>query len=104
MSEFKIFHYKLNTRKLPAEAKGLIFVLLADLHNHMYGPDNERLLAAIEAQKPDAILVAGDMLIAHTGQSFAPALHLLLKLREKGYPVFYGNGNHEYRMINKPVL
>ena len=104
MSEFKIFHYELNTRKLPAEAKGLIFVLLADLHNHMYGPDNERLLAAIEAQKPDAILVAGDMLIAHTGQSFAPALHLLLKLREKGYPVFYGNGNHEYRMRIYPEV
>lgn len=98
MSDFKIFEYELNTKKLPADSEGFTFVMLADLHNNTYGPDNERLLAAIEVQKPDAILVAGDMLVAHAGQSFAPALHLLQALRIKGYPVFYGNGNHEYRM------
>ena len=72
MSDFKIFEYELNTGKLPAGSKALTFVLLADLHNKTYGPDNERLLEAIDAQKPDAILVAGDLLIAHTKQSFAP--------------------------------
>jgi len=104
MSEFKIFEYQLHTKKLPADGKELIFVMLADLHNKTYGPDNERLLTAIEEQKPNAVLVAGDMLIAHTKRSFAPALHLLGSLREKGYPVFYGNGNHEHRMRMKPEI
>jgi hypothetical protein len=97
MSEFKIFHYTIESEKLPVGEK-FTFVLLADLHNHMYGKENERLVRGIEAQRPDAVLVAGDMLVAHTGRSFAPALDLFRKLRECRLPVFYGNGNHEYRM------
>lgn len=98
MSKFKEFHYNLNTDKLPKDSQGLTFVLLADLHNHVYGPGNQRLLEAIEAQKPDAVLSAGDMLIGHSQHSYAPALELFQKIREKKFPVFYGNGNHEYRM------
>lgn len=98
MSKFKEFHYYLNTKKLPGGSKGLTFVLLADMHNHVYGPDNEQLLDAVEAQKPDAVFSAGDMLIGHSEHSFMPALELFQRLREKKLPVFYGNGNHEYRM------
>lgn len=104
MSKFKIFKYELNTKKLPENFEGFTFVMLADLHNKTYGPDNEQLLAAIEAQNPDAILVAGDMLVASPEQSFAPAQQLLLRLREKGYPIFYGNGNHEHRMRMQPQI
>lgn len=104
MSDFKIFHYNLTTEKLPGEWEGITFVLLADLHNQVYGPGNERLLSAIEAQKPDAVLVAGDMLISHTGASFAPALELFQNIRKRHYPVFYANGNHEYRMRIYPEV
>ncbi len=104
MSDFKIFHYNLETNKLPKRSRELTFVLLADLHNHTYGPDNERLLEAIEAQRPDAVLAAGDMLIAHTEQPLAPALVLFQRIRQKGFPVFYGNGNHEYRMRLYPEV
>ncbi len=98
MSKFKEFHYHLNTEKLPRDSQGLTLVLLTDLHNHRYGPGNEQLLAAIGEQKPDAVLSAGDMLIGHSQHSFAPALELFQRIREKKYLVFYGNGNHEYRM------
>ena len=37
------------------------FVLLSDLHNKSFGKQNERLFWAIEQEKPDAILIAGDM-------------------------------------------
>lgn len=103
MSDFKTFYYELKTAKLPAERE-LTFILMADLHNHIYGPDNERLLAAIEAQRPDAILVAGDMLISNTKQSFEPALALFQRLGEKKFPVFYGNGNHEHRLRMHPEI
>ena len=103
MSKFKTFQYHLNTAKLP-EKRDLTFSLMADLHNHRYGPDNERLLAAIEAQKPDAILVAGDMLISNTKQPFEPALALFQRLRKKGFPIFYGYGNHEERLLIHPEL
>ena len=104
MSKFKQFHYHLNTKKLPKGSRERIFVLLADLHNHVYGPENQVLLDAIKAQKPDAVLTAGDMLIANGQDSFAPALRLFQRLCREGLPVFYGNGNHEYRMRLHPEV
>lgn len=72
-------------------------VVLADLHNKRYGRDNEKLLEAIREQKPDFIFVAGDLLTAKPGKSFETALQLLAALA-KDYPIYYGNGNHEYRL------
>lgn len=104
MSKFKEFHYHLNTEKLLKGSKDLTFVLMSDLHNHEYGPGNAMLLEAVKAQKPDAVLVAGDMLIAHSEESFVPALELFERLRAMGFPIFYGNGNHEYRMRLRPKV
>lgn len=72
-------------------------IVLADLHNKRYGRENERLLEAIREQKPDFILVAGDLVTAKPGRSLEPAIQLLKELA-KDYPIYYGNGNHEYRM------
>ena len=47
------------------------FVLLSDLHNKVYGKHNKRLLYAITKQRPDAILIAGDMLVGKRGISKA---------------------------------
>lgn len=38
-------------------------VFLSDLHDNVYGTDNEPLVAAIRAFKPDAVLIGGDMMI-----------------------------------------
>lgn len=72
-------------------------VVIADLHNKQYGRDNESLLCAIREQKPDFILIAGDILTASPGKTMKPALHFLRALAEE-YPVYYGNGNHEHRL------
>lgn len=72
-------------------------VVLADLHNKRYGRYNEKLLESIREQQPDLIFVAGDMLTARPGKSPEAALQLLDTL-VKEYPVYYGNGNHEYRI------
>ncbi len=72
-------------------------VVLADLHNNQYGKENERLLEAIRAQKPDAIWVAGDILTASKKPRYDHALALLKQLAEQ-FPVYYANGNHEHRL------
>lgn len=72
-------------------------VVLADLHNKRYGRENERLLEAIRQQKPDFILVAGDLITAKPGKSLKPAIQILKDLAQD-YPIYYGNGNHEYRL------
>lgn len=86
--------YEIRSEKLTKPCK---FVLLADLHNKSFGKGNDRLLAAIEEIKPDAVLTAGDMLTAERGADFTNALTLLERLAES-YPIYYGMGNHEYRL------
>ena len=50
-------------------------VVIAVLHNKQYGRDNESLLCAIREQKPDFILIAGDILTASPGKTMKPALN-----------------------------
>nr|WP_304974086.1 metallophosphoesterase [uncultured Acetatifactor sp.] len=81
----------------PRIRRGCRAVLLTDLHNKCYGKGNERLLAAIRGQKPDFILIAGDLVTANTKAPLEPAVQLLENLVRE-YPVYYANGNHEQRL------
>lgn len=93
-NRFVIKKYKLISDKIRNPHR---FVVLADLHGKEYGKQNEKLLSAIDETKPDAILIAGDMLAAKKGKKFQHVLRFLNEL-EKKYPIYYGNGNHEYRL------
>lgn len=73
------------------------FVFVSDLHNHAYGKNNERLLTAIDEAAPDFIVTAGDMLVARPGERMDTAIQFVEELAGR-YPVYYGNGNHEYRL------
>lgn len=72
-------------------------VVLADLHNKKYGTDNDKLLQAIREEQPDGIFIAGDMITATKSKSIKGVLEFLEELA-KEYPIYYGNGNHEYRI------
>lgn len=88
----KVF-YRLSSEKISKPVK---FTVLADLHDRKYGEQNEKLLQAIEDERPDAVLVAGDMLTAlNEREKVAEAL--IGKLARK-YRIYYGLGNHEAKM------
>ena len=93
-SRFVIVSYEIRSDKL---AKPCRMVLLSDLHNRSFGRDNERLIRKITELSPDGILVAGDMLTATKGHDYSAALRLMERLSE-AYPIYYGMGNHEYRL------
>ena len=93
-NRFVVTKYKVSTEKTKRSHK---FVVLADLHGKEYGFENEKLLEAIREQEPTGILIAGDMLTAVPGEKFHHVLKFLGEISKK-YPVFYGNGNHEYRI------
>ena len=78
-------------------------VVLADLHDKQFGRDNERLLEAIREQKPDMILIAGDIVTADKGMKLEKAISVLKRLAAE-YPVYYANGNHEHRMKLYPKV
>lgn len=77
--------------------KDFRFVFLSDLHNKEYGPGNEKLLSAIDACHPDAVLIGGDVLTAAPGERVEPAAEFVGRLAEK-YLIYYANGNHEQRL------
>ena len=97
---FKVTHYEIQSPKLKNGRKRKI-ILLSDLHNYNYGENNERLLNAIKAEKPDLILVAGDMIVGNVGASVETAKNLMTQL-PKICDIYYANGNHEQRMKEDP--
>ncbi len=72
-------------------------VVLADLHNKKYGMNNEKLIHAIRQEHPDGIFIAGDMITASKGECIKDVLDFLKELA-KEFPIFYANGNHEFRL------
>lgn len=98
MSEFKVTRYKVrlkDEKKGPEQPFSVVF--LSDLHNKSYGKNNDILLQEIWNEKPEAVFVAGDMLIADHIPQMDAAISLMNELT-KQYPVYYANGNHEQRM------
>lgn len=96
MKDFKIVRYQVSAGKY-GFVQRIRIVLLSDLHNQRYGRKNEVLIRAIDRLKPDLVAAAGDMFTPQKERTEFAALHLMEALAEK-YPVFYGNGNHEYIM------
>lgn len=93
-NRFEVTEYQFTDSRIRKKCRA---VVIADLHNKCYGKENEKLLLAIREQKPDFILVSGDVLTAKPGKSLEVAVHLIKELA-KDYPVYYGNGNHEHRL------
>ncbi len=93
-NRFVTVEYEITSDKV---IKPCRMVLLSDQHNKEFGKENARLLEKIDGISPDGILVAGDMLTAERGKSFQPALRLMHNLAQK-YKLYYGMGNHEYRL------
>lgn len=98
MKKFKITKYQIKSEKINQKLK---FVMISDWHNVVFGEKNEPVFEAIQKINPDAILIAGDLVL---GKPEAPLLNALHSLEEliKTAPVFYAPGNHEQRMKRYP--
>lgn len=94
--------YEIRTEKLKKEEPPLRILLLADLHNRLWGEGQGQLLDAADRFGADMILCAGDMVLGQAHAGMNHALLLFEKLSERGVPVIAGNGNHESRMRQRP--
>lgn len=91
---FVIRRYPFSSGKIKKPVK---LVMLSDLHNYQYGKDNVQLLAAIEKEAPDAVVLAGDMITAGKKEKFEKTVEFLEKIKDK-YPLYYAYGNHEHKI------
>lgn len=70
--------------------------LLTDLHSTIYGNAQKALISLIRKQKPDILLLAGDIAddkVPHNG-----TVQLLAAIGQR-YPCYYVAGNHEFRSL-----
>ena len=101
LRDFRVTKYRICSQKLNGIKKEKKIIFLSDLHNRMYGEENERLLERIRNQHPDLILIGGDMLVRKDGNSYDKTVHFLAKL--PGIcPVYCANGNHEQKLKELP--
>lgn len=94
----KISHYTVKSKNIPKEFDGSKFIVLADLHNNSFGKDNEILINTVKAINPDFIIIAGDMIVGNDNPDYAIVSTLLTEL-SFSYPIYYGFGNHEQRIM-----
>ena len=100
LKKFQITSYEYRTKKITQSVK---FAVVADLHAHVYGRDNDILIQKIKEQKPDISLVPGDMIVSRYPETYETAYQTFEKLTEIA-PVYFSNGNHESRVSKVPVM
>lgn len=89
-NHISINSYKIETNKVKNNYR---IVLIADLHNKVFGNNNDVLIQKIKEQKPDFVVAAGDMVFKKE-KNVDIARDLLCSVSEFA-PVYYGMGNHE---------
>lgn len=80
---------------LPEGFDGYKIAHLSDLHGHEYGEGNADLLARVAEEKPDLIVITGDLIDQKSQLAMAPALARGLAAIA---PTCYVTGNHEWAL------
>lgn len=84
--------YKVSSQKLKA-FKGFKILQLSDLHSKNFGRDNNKLLELIDKEKPNIIVMTGDMINSRQGE-FSTFISLAKKL-VVSYETYFVEGNNE---------
>lgn len=82
-------------------------VHLSDLHGKNFGKRNLKLIEKVSAEKPDVIVITGDIIHTYTQRNCQTAVEAVSQLKEIA-PVLYVAGNHEmrnkgYRQLKKQL-
>lgn len=67
-------------------------ILITDLHSHIYGKDQHKIVTRMAKEKPDLILLAGDIA---DDQVPIEGTEIFLKEIQDMAPIYYVTGNHE---------
>lgn len=101
-NQIETTHFDVQSPKLPESFDGLQIVQISDLHNKSFGKENTVLLNKIKNEKPDIILITGDIVDSrHT--DFDVSLHFARQCVTIA-PTYYVSGNHEHRFDHADEL
>lgn len=90
-----VTHTQVELSGLPSDFDGYTIVHLSDLHGHEYGEGSADLLARVREQKPDLIVITGDLIDQEGQLQMIPALARSLAAIA---PAYYVTGNHEWSL------
>lgn len=90
--------YKIILNQLPQQMNGMKVVHISDLHDAKFGENQERLIEQVKTEKPDLIVVTGDLIDRHNYEleRSLDAVKGFVKIA----PTYFVDGNHEIS-INK---
>lgn len=97
INEFVVSRHDIKIFCKTAQKSPVRMIFLSDLHGKSYGKENSELIAAIRKERPDVILIGGDLLTRSVESSDQTAKKLLREL-VKVSPVYMANGNHEQKL------
>lgn len=86
----KIVQYTITSEKIK---KPMRIALVTDLHSCKYGAGQKTLIDAVDREKPDMILLGGDIFDDEIPDDNTKTF---LSAIAKKYPCYYVTGNHEY--------
>lgn len=101
MKKIDISEYIIESDKFKKNFRGFKFIMLSDLHSNVYKVNLHDVNEIIKNERPDAILVAGDMFNGKTTDDVSDVANFLNALAKR-FQIFYSLGNHEYRMKIDP--
>lgn len=93
-NRFVTVRVELAISKLSKECR---FVLISDLHDKVYGSQNDKVIDAVHKINPDFIVLAGDLVTSQVNEDMTPGIELVKALSAR-YRIYYGLGNHESKM------
>ena len=88
-----ISNYTIKSDRLPKSFNKFKIVQVSDLHNKVFYKDNKPLVSKIISQKPDIIVITGD-LVDRRKYNEENAISFIDKIKSIA-PIYYVNGNHE---------
>lgn len=86
----KTVHYTITSDKINTPMR---IALITDLHSCKYGDGQKTLIDAVDKEKPDMILLGGDIFDDEIPEDNTKTF---LTAMAKRYPCYYVTGNHEY--------
>ena len=98
---FRVVRYRFVNGKLGTDH--FRFAVISDLHDLDHGNGNEAVLKALDAEEPDAVFFAGDMVTSSMEPKYhSDAALKFIKAVASKYPIYYGIGNHEEKLRRCP--
>lgn len=96
----KVSKYTVSSHKIPEDFDGFKIAQISDLHNDSFGKNNKRLLKKIRKNKPDIIVITGDIADSLETENATEFVRQASAIA----PTYYVPGNHEAWIDHYPQL